>query len=49
MKVHSVGSDDIFNFVPRSMLPVEVGGTGISYNPLTGKIMLLGTDTKFLN
>lgn len=30
--LHPPGSEDIFNHVPRNIMPVEVGGTGKSYN-----------------
>lgn len=36
IKVHVVGSEDIFNYVTRNMLPAEIGGTGPSVNQLNG-------------
>lgn len=37
IKVYPVGSEEVFNYVPRKLMPVEIGGLGCSHNQLNGK------------
>lgn len=34
--MYSAGSEDIFNYVPKKLLPVEIGGFGESHNHFNG-------------
>lgn len=36
--MYPVGSEDIFNEIPRNMLPAEIGGTGKSHSHYQGML-----------
>lgn len=37
IKIHLADSEDIFNYVPKKIMPAEIGGSGRSHHYYNGK------------
>lgn len=37
IKIHGAGSEDIFNYVPKKIMPLEIGGLGKTHNNYNGE------------